>query len=211
MGEEALKLLHKAVIVQGVDSVGDDINLDPATSASGRRVYAYEDFVAFDLEIERLEALFLEGVRFHPFEHCGDASNRRLAPWADKLNVGMDHLYQRLDIAAIERFVESPQGGDHLLLQTSPAQSSRLEATSATPEEGNRTPDTRIMAIPAPDFRLSLLVVSPPPDQADLGSTSPVESSRFRLRLLPLCCHRGAYSIPGRRQAIPTARVSMWS
>jgi hypothetical protein len=43
-------------------------------------VFAYEDFVAVDPEIERLNALFLEGVRLHPFAQRGDAFKRRLAP-----------------------------------------------------------------------------------------------------------------------------------
>ena len=80
MGEEALSRLHKAVIVQRPDDVADDIHLDPATGASARRVCAYEDLVALDPEIERLKALFLEGVRLQPFAQRGDALNRRFAP-----------------------------------------------------------------------------------------------------------------------------------
>ena len=117
MGEEALSLLHKAVIVQRPDEADDDIHLDPATGASARGVFAYEDLVALDPEIERLKALFLEGVRLQPFAQRGDAFNRRSAPCADKLDVGMDQLKHGLEVAAIERVVESPQDSDHLLIR----------------------------------------------------------------------------------------------
>jgi hypothetical protein len=66
-----LSLLHKAVIVQRPDEPADDIHLDPATGASARCVCVFEDLVAVDPEIERLNALFLEGVRLQPFAQRG--------------------------------------------------------------------------------------------------------------------------------------------
>ena len=144
MGEEELSLLHKAVIVQRPDAVADDIHLDPATGASARQVCAYEDFVALDPEIERLNALFLEGVRLQPFAQRGDAFNRRLAPLADKLEVGMDQLNHGLEVAAIERVVESPKSSDHLLVSHRPRSISRgaqpPRDNGARGEEGQGVP-----------------------------------------------------------------------
>ena len=82
-------------------------------------------------EIERLSALFLDGIRLHPFAQRGDAFNRRLAPCADKLNVGVDQLKRGLEVAAIERVKESPKGSDHLLVSHRPRSISRSHLESA--------------------------------------------------------------------------------
>jgi hypothetical protein len=54
-----------------------------------------------------------------------DALNRRHAPCADKLELRMDVLFQGVEVAAIERFVEPSQASDDLFVIHRPRSMSR--------------------------------------------------------------------------------------
>ena len=51
-----------------------------------------------------------------PRPQCARASHRRFDSRADELDLGMDNLYSRIEVTAIERFVQAAQAADNLLI-----------------------------------------------------------------------------------------------
>jgi hypothetical protein len=75
-----------------------------------------QNIVALDPELAWLKLLRLEGVGLHPCSQRVRASQRRLIPRREELNLGMGPLYRDVEVAAIEGVIGTAQALDHLLL-----------------------------------------------------------------------------------------------
>src|SRR4051812_43791810 len=116
VGKEALHPCRAAVVVKRPDGPSVEIQLDATSGSTGRRELVDPDLVPLDAELDWLDLLSLEGVWLHPGPQCIRASQRRLAPRWDELDLGMGHFHRALEVAAIERLIGAAKTADDLLI-----------------------------------------------------------------------------------------------